>query len=228
MLKTSQLNSNPSVPAPRRGARSFATRAVAGLGGTVLALGLLPLGVAGATPSAAAPSGPAVASAVGLAGRTTPARGAVMPAAAGKKTVSFVGHYHGTAALLINNGTVTISSVAGTGSGTLLGASTVKGTGSAGASAQCDPFTGTGSLSSPAGKINMTVVQSKSSGCSSGESGPVTVTFTGVAVAKGGSGVGAGASGSLKFKGTLKLTSTSGSQNGPYTVTLTGKLTVKG
>ena len=144
------------------------------------------------------------------------------------KTVLFSGHYHGVASLLINNGVVTISSVAGTGTGTLLGSSTVVGKGSSSSTAQCDPFTGSGSLTGAKGKINLTVTSSKSAGCSSGQSGPVTVTFHGVAVAKGGTGTATGAAGSLKFNGTLKLANTSGSQNGPYTVTLTGNLTVRG
>jgi hypothetical protein len=55
----------------------------------------------------------------------------------------------------------------------------------------------------------------------------VTVTFRGVAVATGGVGAASGASGSLKFKGTLKLGGTSGSQDGSFTVALSGTLTVK-
>jgi hypothetical protein len=144
------------------------------------------------------------------------------------KTVVFSGHYHGDASLLINNGSVTISSVAGKGTGTILGASTVVGKGSSSASAQCDPFTGKGSLTGSKGKIDLTVTESKSSGCSSGESGPITVTFQGVAVATGGTGTASGATGSLNFKGKLSLANTSGTQNGPYTVTLSGKLKVKG
>jgi len=144
------------------------------------------------------------------------------------KAVSFSGHYKGDASLLINNGAVTISSVTGKGTGSLVGASTISGKGSSSSSAQCDPFTGTGSIAGAAAKLDLSVVESKSSGCSSGESGPVTVTFTGLAVVTGGSAKASGASGSLKFNGTLKLGGTSGSQNGSYTVALTGKLTVKG
>jgi hypothetical protein len=77
-----------------------------------------------------------------------------------------------------------------------------------------------------AAKIDLTVTQSKSTGCSSGESGPVSVAFHGVAVATGGTGATAGAKGTLKFSGTLKIGGTSGSQNGPYTVTLSGTLKV--
>jgi hypothetical protein len=126
------------------------------------------------------------------------------------KAVSFSGRYQGDTALLINNGAVTISSVTGKGKGTLVGARTISGKGSSSA------------------KLNLKVVESKSSGCSSGESGPVTVTFTGLAIVTGGAGKAKGAGGSLKFNGTLKLGGTSGSQNGSYTVALSGKLTVKG
>ena len=161
----------------------------------------------------------------GLSGATAYATTTTTTAVA--KTVSFSGHYTGTAALLIDNGSVTISSVRGKGTGSLVGASTVAGMGTSSSSAQCDPFTGKGSLTGHSAKIDLTITESKSQGCSSGESGPVTVTFKGVAVATGGTGAAAGARGTLKFTGTLKLGGTSGSQNGPYTVSLTGKLKVK-
>jgi hypothetical protein len=144
------------------------------------------------------------------------------------KAVSFTGHYQGNAALLIDNGAVTISSVTGKGTGTLVGSSTINGKGTSASSAQCDPFTGTGSITGAAAKLNLKVLESKSSGCSSGESGPVTVTFTGLAQVTGGTAKAKGASGSLKFNGSLKLGGTSGSQNGSYTVVLSGKLTLKG
>jgi hypothetical protein len=142
------------------------------------------------------------------------------------KVVAFTGRYKGDASLLINNGAVTISSVTGKGTGTLVGPSTIIGKGSSSSTAQCDPFTGTGSITGASAKLSLHVVESKSTGCSSGESGPVTVTFSGLAVVTGGSAKASGASGSLKFNGTLKLGGTSGSQNGSYSVVLTGKLTV--
>ena len=98
--------------------------------------------------------------------------------AAATKTVSFIGHYKGDASLLINNGSVTISSVAGKGTGTLFGASTVLGKGSASSTAQCDPFTGTGSISGASGKLDLRVTESKSSGCSSGQSGACNGHFS--------------------------------------------------
>lgn len=148
--------------------------------------------------------------------------------ASANKVIAFTGHYTGKAALLINNGNVTISSVKGTGMGTLVGASSVLGRGAASAAAQCDPFTGTGSITGAGGKIALVVTKSTGTqGCSNGESGPITVTFQGVAKATGGTGKTEDASGSLKFHGTLKLGNTSGAQTGSFSVTLTGKLSVK-
>ena len=143
------------------------------------------------------------------------------------KTVTFVGHYSGNATLLINNGSVSIPSVTGKGSGTLVGASAVSGSGSSSSSAQCDPFAGKGSIAGAGTRITFIVSKSTSKGCSSGESGPVTVSFNGTAKATSGTGKAKGAIGTLRFTGTLKLAGTTGSQNGTYSVTLTGKLKVK-
>jgi hypothetical protein len=70
------------------------------------------------------------------------------------------------------------------------------------------------------------VKATKSQGCSSGQNGPVTVKVTGVAKVTGGSGKAKGAKGDLKFKGTLKLNGTTGSQSGAFSGTVKGKLTV--
>ena len=117
------------------------------------------------------------------------------------KVVSFSGHYSGDTSLLINNGVATISAVHGKGSGTLVGASTVTGTGKASASDQCDPFEGTGAITGKQATIYITVLKSTSQGCADGQSGPVTVTINGTAKATGGTGKAAGASGILKFTG---------------------------
>jgi hypothetical protein len=144
------------------------------------------------------------------------------------KVISFSGHYSGATSLLINNGVATISTVHGKGSGTLVGTSTVAGSGAASASAQCDPFEVAGAITGKQAKINLTILKSTSQGCSSGQSGPVTVTISGTAKATGGTGKAAGASGVLKFTGSVNLKDTSGSQSGTFTVTFSGKLAVKG
>ena len=172
----------------------------------------------------AAPATATAATATAATATGGPARAeAAVPAA---KAVLFSGHYAGKASLLINNGAATIPWVTGKGTASLVGSSTVTGKGTASASAQCDPFTGTGSLSGSTGKLDLTVVRSKSSGCSSGQSGPVTVSFNGVAVVTSGTGAAKGAKGDLKFNGTLALGGTSGSQVGTYKVALSGKLTL--
>lgn len=150
------------------------------------------------------------------------------------KTVAFTGHYTGKVSLLIDNtgtsASAKITSVTGSGTGTLVGASKVKGSGSSKTtSTECPiPFTGTGSITGAKGKITFSVTESKSSGCSSGDSGAVKVTFSGVAVATGGTGVAKGATGSLKFKGTVNLAGSKGATSGSYKVTLSGTLKVKG
>jgi len=144
------------------------------------------------------------------------------------KSVSFKGTYKGTASLLISNSSVKIVSVTGTGKSSLVGTSTVTASGNGtGDNGQCVPFDGNGSLKGSTGSIKFSVVSSKSQGCSSGQSGPVTVTVTGTAQVKSGTGSAAGAKGSLKFNGTLKLADTSGSQSGAFKGTLTGTLKVK-
>jgi hypothetical protein len=153
---------------------------------------------------------------------------AANPSYATGKPVTFTGHFKGVANLLINNGSVSIPSVKGTGTASLVGVSTVKGKGTSSAAAQCDPFTGTGSIAGKAGKLDLTIIKSSTQGCSSGESGPVTVTFSGKAKATGGTGAAKHAAGTISFKGTLDLKGTSGSQAGTFSVSLTGRLSVGG
>jgi len=143
------------------------------------------------------------------------------------KKISFKGTYSGTASLLIENSSVKILSVAGTGKSSVIGSGSLSGTGKGtGANGQCVPFNGKGSLKGASGTIKFSVTSSKSQGCSSGQSGPVTVTVTGSAKVTSGSGKAKGAKGTLKFSGTLKLNDTSGSQSGAFNGKLTGNLTV--
>jgi len=156
------------------------------------------------------------------------AAGPTLAATPKTRSVTFSGKYTGTVSMLIDNGSVTISSVTGTGRATssLVGAGTVSGSGTGGASQLCDPFGGTGRITGPAGTISFSVSNSIAKGCSSGESGPVTVTFTGVGKATSGTGKAKGVTGSLKFSGSLKLDDTSGSQSGAFTATVSGTVKV--
>lgn len=148
-------------------------------------------------------------------------------AASKSKVVSFKGTYNGTATVLIDSSSVKIVSVKGTGSASLIGAGSVSGSGDGtGASGQCVPFTGNGVIKGVSGTIKFFVTSNKSQGCSNGQSGPVTVAVDGVAKVTGGSGKAAGARGNLKFKGTLKLNDTTGSQSGAFTGRVSGNLTI--
>jgi hypothetical protein len=148
-------------------------------------------------------------------------------AASSRKVVSFKAHYSGTASVLIDNSAVQVQSIKGTGSASLVGAGSVSGTADGtGANGSCVPFTGPGKLKGTKGTLKFTVNAAKSQGCSSGQSGPVTVTINGIAKVTSGTGAAKGAKGNLKFKGTLKLNDTTGSQSGAFSGTVSGKLTV--
>jgi hypothetical protein len=169
----------------------------------------------------------AVALAVAIAGVV--ASPASSNAAVKTKTVAFKGSYSGTASLLFQGTDIKIISVSGSGSAPIVGASSLSGTGEATGGADsnlCVPFKGTGSIKSSAATIKFSVSGKTSQGCSSGQSGPVTVTVTGTAKVTKGTGKAKGATGSLKYKGTLKLNDTSGSQTGTFSGTVSGKLTV--
>lgn len=150
--------------------------------------------------------------------------------------VAFKGAYKGSVALLMVGAagrsatSVTVTSVSGTGTGTLLGSGRVSATGSAPASNQCDPIAGQGSLSGTGGTLRFKVIASSSSqGCASGTSTPTGVTVKALTKVTGGSGKYAGASGTLKFTGSFNVSSNAGgsSENDAFSATVTGTLTVR-
>ncbi len=148
-------------------------------------------------------------------------------ASAKTKTVAFKGSYSGTASLLISGSTIKVLSVKGIGSSSVVGKGTLSGTAKAtSASSACVPFKGTGKIKGVSGTISLSTT-SKAQGCSSGQSGPVTVTVTGTAKVTGGTGKAKGAKGTLKFNGKLKLKNTKGSQTGTFSsAMIKGSLTV--
>ena len=149
------------------------------------------------------------------------------------KKVAFSARYSGTVTMVINGstGAVAVSSITGTGSAAIIGKGTVAGTGSAQASdAACPtpfPLQGTGHITGPGGKITFRVLSSKSTGCSSGTSGAVTVTFHGAALITSATGKAKGLTGTVAFHGSFPLAGTSGKQSGKFTASLTGVLTKK-
>jgi len=132
------------------------------------------------------------------------------------KKVVFVGNYSGTATTKIANSIATISAT-GSGVGTVIGKGSISGLGTGDTSQQpCVPFTGTGVLSGPGGKLTFKVTPGSSScGDESGESFAIVGH---AAVLKG--------TGKLaKAKGTLKLTGTYTHSSGAFTVKFSGTLT---
>lgn len=151
------------------------------------------------------------------------------------KTVHFVGKYTGKISMLMVGtsgsaaSSVKVTSVSGTGTGTLLGKSTVSGTGSAPAGSQTDPITGHGFISGGGSRLMLTVVTSKSFGTAAGTATPTSVSVSGVAKVTSGTGKYKGVSGNLTFKGSFSVQSNNGgsSESDAFTATLSGTLTVK-
>jgi hypothetical protein len=151
------------------------------------------------------------------------------------KKVKFSGKYSGKLGLLMvgtagsTATSVKVTSITGTGTGTLLGHSTVSGTGSAPAGSQTDPITGKGVLSGGGSKIMLSAITSKSYGTAAGTATPTSVSVSGTAKVTGGTGKFKGATGNLTFKGSFNVQSNNAgtSESDAFTATLTGTLTVK-
>jgi hypothetical protein len=142
--------------------------------------------------------------------------------------VTFKGTYSGTMALLWSSTGVTASSVTGHGTGTD-GAKTMKGSGGGSAASSCDPFSGAGSLTGTSGLKLSIVSSSKTQACAVNSAAPSPVTVKGVAKILSGTGKLKGASGTLSFKGsfTIQSTSAGSSENDSFSATITGIITVK-
>jgi hypothetical protein len=150
------------------------------------------------------------------------------------KKVAFKGTYTGTIALLmVGSGSsadsVKVTSIRGTGTGTLLGKGTVSGTGTAPATSQTDAITGKGILSGGGSKLMLSAVTSKSFGTAAATATPTSVSVSGVAKVTSGTGKYKGVSGNLKFTGSFNVKSNTpgGSESDAFTATLSGTLTVK-
>jgi hypothetical protein len=142
--------------------------------------------------------------------------------------VAFKGAYAGTIALLWSSTGVTATSVAGHGAGTY-GSNTMKGSGGGSAASTCNPFTGTGNLVGPSGLKLSVVSSTKSQACAVNAAAPSPVTVSGVAKIMSGTGKFKGATGTLSFKGSFSVqSSTAGSsESDAFNATLTGTVTIK-
>jgi hypothetical protein len=142
--------------------------------------------------------------------------------------VAFKGTYAGTIALLWSSSGVTATSVAGKGTGTY-GTNTIKGAGGGSAANTCNPFNGAGSLVGVSGLKLSVATSTKSQACAVNSAAPTPVTVSGVAKIVSGTGKFKGATGSLSFKGSFSIqSSTAGSsENDAFNATLTGVVTIK-
>ncbi len=161
----------------------------------------------------------------------TPTSAHATPRAEAKPhVIAFRATYHGTMSLLWSSSSVKVTSLVGTGTIPGVGASTLRGTGISSPSSTCDPFSGTGSITSAKGALVLRVVESaKQSACASGSAAPTTVTVKGVATVLTGRGIYLAAKGSLAISGSFSIQSTAAGshESDQFTATLVGKLTVK-
>jgi len=144
--------------------------------------------------------------------------------------VHFKGTYKGTIAMLWSSSSVQATAVRGTGTGTLMGKSTVTGKGSATTASTCDPLSGTGVIVGGGSKLFVKVVSSsKTQACAASESAPTQVTVKGVATVTNGTGKFKGAKGTLKVNGTFQIQSNKAgsTETDSFSATLVGVLTVK-
>lgn len=133
-------------------------------------------------------------------------------------TIRFTATYAGKATVKVTDDVADIS-VNGTGTATVIGASTITGTGKGDASKQpCVPFTGTGVIKAASGgtTLSFTVVPG-SQGC--GDEAGKIFSVVGRAKVTGGTGAMAGST------GTLKLTGVYDRGAGTFTVKFSGSLT---
>ncbi len=153
--------------------------------------------------------------AAGMKGVLTVAAGAPTKAST-SKSIAFTGTYAGKASTQISGTTATISAK-GTGSGTLIGAGSIAGQGTADTSKQpCVPFGGTGTITGTAGTVAFKVVTG-SSGC--GDEGGHNFAIVAHLTVLTTTGKLANA------KGTLKMTGTYSHDDGSFTVKVFGTLT---
>jgi hypothetical protein len=159
--------------------------------------------------------------AIGVVGATALLAGtAVAGTSASAKVVAFKGSYAGRAIVRTTGSDSANLSATGKGTGTLLGASALVGTGVGLQSDPCPVFSGKGTLTATKGgaKIYFTVAPGATSCAGATESDPNALK--GTAKVTGGTGA------FKKARGTLKLGGTYSRATGKYAMTLAGPLTV--
>jgi hypothetical protein len=144
------------------------------------------------------------------------------------KKVAFKGTYTGTMALLWSSTGVKATSVTGHGTGTY-GANTMKGSGGGSAASTCNPFSGAGSLTGTSGLKLSIATSSKTQACAVNSAAPTPVTVSGTAKILSGTGKFKGASGTLSFKGSFSIQSTTAgsTESDSFSATLSGTVSIR-
>jgi hypothetical protein len=195
-------------------------------GRKVLAMGAIALVT---TLAGALPAGAVTSNTPSRVGRVTLTSHAATTKKVTKIThVAFKGTYTGTIALLWSSTGVSATSVAGHGAGTY-GSNTMKGSGSGSAANTCNPFDGSGSLVGASGLKLSVATSTKTQACAVNSAAPTPVMVNGVAKIVSGTGKFKGATGTLTFKGSFSVqSSTAGSsENDSFNASLTGVVTIK-
>ena len=131
-------------------------------------------------------------------------------------SLNFVGKYAGKASTKVTNGNAAIVAN-GTGTGNLIGAGKIAGTGTADTTVQpCSPFTGTGTITAAKGAISF-AVPTGAAGC--GDEGGHVFTLKGTFTVTAATGSLAKAKGSLRFTGVYNRDA------GTFSINVSGKLT---
>lgn len=143
--------------------------------------------------------------------------GASALAGPASNTVTFKGTYSGKATEKVSGQTV-IANAKGSGSGTVLGKSTIRGTvtGTT-ANPPCSPFGGPGTIAGAKGTLNVKVINAR--GCAASEDQRNQISLAGTVKVKSGTRKFRKAKGSFHFSGNYNRSS------GAFKVKLTGRLT---
>ena len=124
------------------------------------------------------------------------------PAAAA--TVAFSGTYKGTLAIVWGDTYLQVTSVAGKGTGNVLGLTDMSGTAAAAPAGLCDSFDAKGSIGGGGNTLSVSF-DTSAKGCAEDESAPTTIKITGNAQITGGTGKYAGATGTLNVSGVFSV-----------------------
>ena len=145
------------------------------------------------------------------------------PAAAA--TVAFSGTYKGTLAIIWGDTYLQVTSVAGKGTGNVLGLTDMSGTAAAAPAGLCDSFDAKGSIGGGGNTLNVSF-DTSAKGCAEDESAPTTIKVTGNAQITGGTGKYAGATGTLKVSGVFSVKG-GAKETAAFTMDVSGNIKTK-